>query len=99
MMYLALELKKGGGFSPLTGTIVLRNSVIPIIALIFNGRPPISKLMSAIVIVKNKTAMISGLVIRMYINIPPANASKIVFTWKSYKMTLQLKIKLLKYFF
>jgi len=64
-MYLALELKKGGGFSPLMGMIVLRNKVIPMIALIFNGRPGISKLISAMVIVKNKTAMISGLVIRM----------------------------------
>lgn len=64
-MYLALELKKGGAFSPFTGTIVLRNNVIPMIALIFKGRPATSKLMSAIVIVKNKTAMISGLVIRI----------------------------------
>jgi len=64
-MYLALELKKGGAFSPLMGMIVLRNNVIPMIALIFNGKPPISKLISAMVIVKNKTAMISGLVIRM----------------------------------
>jgi hypothetical protein len=64
-MYLALVLKKGGAFSPFTGTIVRRNSVIPTIALIFKGRPPISKLISAIVIVKNKTAMISGLEIKM----------------------------------
>jgi hypothetical protein len=98
-MYLALELKKGGGFSPLTGTIVLRNNVIPTIALIFKGRPATSKLISAMVIVKNKTAMISGLVIRMYKNIPPAKASKIVFTGKTYKMISQQKIKLLKYFF
>ena len=65
MIYLAFELKKGGAFSPLTGIIVLRNKVIPMIALIFSGRPAISKLISAMVIVKNKIAMISGLVIRM----------------------------------
>ena len=98
-MYLALELKKGGGFSPLTGMIVLRNNVIPMIALIFNGRPATSKFISAMVIVKNRTAMISGLVIRMYKNIPPASASKIVFTGKTYKMISLQKIKLLKYFF
>jgi len=51
-MYLALELKKGGGFSPLTGMIVLRNNVIPMIALIFNGRPATSKFISAMVIEK-----------------------------------------------
>jgi hypothetical protein len=56
------------------------------IARIFNGKPPISKFMSAMVTVKNKTAMISGLVTRMYKNNPPASASKIVFTAKSYKM-------------
>ena len=60
-MYLAVELKNGGGFSPLIGMMVLINSIIPMIALIFKGRPPISKLISAIVMVKNKTAMISGL--------------------------------------
>jgi hypothetical protein len=43
--------------------------------------------------------MISGLVIKMYINIPPANASKIVFTRKTYKMLSQQKVKLLRYFF
>ena len=85
MMYLAFDLKKGGGFSPLTGTIVLRNNVIPMIALKFIGRPPRSKLISAMVIVKNKTAMISGLAIRKYIYIPPAKASNIVFTGKRIK--------------
>jgi hypothetical protein len=98
-MYLALELKKGGAFSPFTGMSVLRNNVIPTIALKFIGRPPGSKLISAMVIVKNKTAMISGLVIKMYINIPPANASKIVFTRKTYKMLSRQKVKLLRYFF
>ena len=98
-MYTAVELKKEGGFSPLTGMIVRRNNAIPMIALIFKGRPATSKLISAMVIVKNKTAMISGLVIKMYINIPPANASKIVFTRKTYKMLSQQKVKLLRYFF
>ena len=82
-MYLALELKNGGAFSPFEGTSVLRNNVMPMIALMFKGSPGTSKLISAIVIVKNNTAMISGLVTRMYINIPPAIASKIEFTGKT----------------
>ena len=80
---MALELKNGGAFSPFTGMSVLRNNVMPTMALIFNGTPGISKLISAIVIVKNNIAMISGLVTRMYTNIPPAIASKIVFTGKT----------------
>ena len=83
-MYFAVELRNGGIFSPLTGTIVLTNKVIPMIARIFSGKPPISKLMSAIVIVKNRTAMISGLVIRIYKNMPPASASKKIFTGNGY---------------
>ena len=86
MRYLALELKKGGGRSPLIGTMVLRNKVIPTIALIFKGRPGISKLISAMVIVKNNTAIISGLEIKTYKNKPPAMACKIVFTRKIYKV-------------
>jgi hypothetical protein len=49
------------------------NMARPIRALAFNGSPPSSKFISAIVIVKNKTAMTSGLATSRYRNIMPAS--------------------------
>jgi hypothetical protein len=63
---MAVVEKNEGNFNSLSGTNVLMNSAKPAMALKFNGRPPTSKLISANVIVKNKTAIISGLNINAY---------------------------------
>ena len=51
----------GGDLSPRTGTNDRINKLMPMIARMFKGKPGISKFISAIVIVKKRTAMISGL--------------------------------------
>ena len=61
MMYLASVEKKDGYLFFLSGTRVRRNKSIPVKALTFSGKPPSSKFTSAMVMVKNNTAIISGL--------------------------------------
>jgi hypothetical protein len=65
---MAFVEKNEGNFKSLSGTSVLKNSAKPVMALKFNGSPPTSKLISANVIVKNNTAIISGLKINAYAN-------------------------------
>jgi hypothetical protein len=67
----------------LAETIVRPNNARPIRALAFNGNPPNSKFMSAIVMVKNKTAMISGLVTNRYRNKMPPSIITILFNLKN----------------
>jgi hypothetical protein len=61
MINLAFVEKNEGYFSPFSGIIALTSKVRPMIALAFSGSPGTSAFMSAIVIVKKRTAMLSGL--------------------------------------